>query len=303
MSWSPVALSAVLASGNLRCKFIYPLKIPQLTKYRGAPLYISEIAPPNLRGNLLVLEQFSIVVGSIIAYWLSYGTNEMSNDWCFRLPFLLQMVPAGIVGCAILTFPYSPRWLAMVGRKDECLESLCKLRRLPASDQRVQIEFKGILAEVEFQNIIQEKEHPNSRGLKLELAQWADLFKPKIWRRTAIAIGMPWFQQLSGINAMQYYAPTLYATIGIGLGTAKLLTGMINIFQLIGVTITLFYMDKFGRRPLTIWGAAMMGIPHCIMAGIVGAFSKSWPEHQAVAWLGVAVLYFYMFSYGKKAAP
>ena len=100
-------------------------------------------------------------------------------------------------------------------------------------------------------------------------------------------------------HTLQYYAPTLYLTLGIGLSTSKLLTGMINIFQLIGVTITLFYMDTFGRRPLTIAGAAMMGIPHCIMAGIVAAFGKSWPQHQAVAWFGVALLYFYMFSYGK----
>lgn len=269
----------------------------------GAPLYISEIAPPNLRGNLLVLEQFSIVVGAIIAYWITFGTNEMDNDWCFRLPFLLQMVPAGVVGTAILTFPYSPRWLAMKSRNDDCLQSLCKLRRLPPTDQRVQIEYKSILAEVEFQKIVQEREHPGARGLKLELAEWAALFTPKMWRRTAIAIGMPFFQQFSGINAMQYYAPTLYATIGIGLGTSKLLTGMINIFQLIGVSITLFYMDKFGRRPLTIWGAAMMGVPHCIMAGIVGSYSDSWPEHRAVAWFGVALLYFYMFSYGMFSLP
>lgn len=59
----------------------------------GAPLYISEIAPPNLRGSLLVLEAISIVIGAIIAYWITYGCRDISNHWAFRLPFLLQMAP------------------------------------------------------------------------------------------------------------------------------------------------------------------------------------------------------------------
>lgn len=60
----------------------------------GAPLYIAEIAPPNLRGSLLVLESISIDVGAVIAYWITYGTKEMASEWSFRLPFLLQIVPA-----------------------------------------------------------------------------------------------------------------------------------------------------------------------------------------------------------------
>lgn len=60
----------------------------------GAPLYISEISPPNLRGSLLVLESISIDVGAVIAYWITYGTKDISGEWSFRLPFILQIVPA-----------------------------------------------------------------------------------------------------------------------------------------------------------------------------------------------------------------
>lgn len=67
----------------------------------GAPLYISEVSPPNLRGSLLVLEAISIVIGAIIAYWITYGTRAIDSDWAFRLPFLLQMAPALMVGIGI----------------------------------------------------------------------------------------------------------------------------------------------------------------------------------------------------------
>lgn len=97
-------------------------------------------------------------------------------------------------------YPYSPRWLAMKGRTAESLASLCKLRRLPESDERVQTEYNGILAEVAFQTAVQERRHPGLQpgGLKLELAQWADLFHKKRWRRTAAGAGVMFFQQFQG---------------------------------------------------------------------------------------------------------
>lgn len=164
----------------------------------GAPLYISEIAPPNLRGTLLVLEQFSIVVGAIIAYWLTYGTDAIQSEWAFRLPFLLQMVPALGVGLGIHIFPYSPRWLCMRDRSEESLQSLVKLRRLPADDHRVQLEWKGILAEVRTQREIVRRRHGDMRGFKLEISEWLDLFTPRYWRRTIVATALPFFQQFSG---------------------------------------------------------------------------------------------------------
>lgn len=161
----------------------------------GAPLYISEIAPPNLRGSLLVLEAISIVIGAIIAYWITYATREIDGEWAFRLPFVLQMVPALCVGGGIHFFPYSPRWLAMRGRDEDSLQSLCKLRKVPVSDDRVQAEWKGIMSEVRFQKEILAKDHPSTNAVALELAQWVDLFRPKYLKRTLIALGIPFFQQ------------------------------------------------------------------------------------------------------------
>ncbi|KAF2801656.1 putative high-affinity glucose transporter [Mytilinidion resinicola] len=184
------------------------------TMAMGAPLYISEIAPPQLRGALLVLESISIVAGVVIAYWITYATKDLAGEIAFRLPFGLQMVSATLLGIAIHIFPYSPRWLAMAARPADTLTALAQLRRLPASDARVQTEYAGILAEVAFQRLMLEKHHPGTRGLRLELATWLDLLARKNWRRTAVGVGVAFFQQFSGINGFIYYAPILFRSLG-----------------------------------------------------------------------------------------
>lgn len=162
----------------------------------GAPLYISEISPPYWRGALLVLESISVVFGGLVSYWITYGTRQIQSDWSFRLPFLLQIPPALLVGCGIHFFPYSPRWLAMRGRKEESLASLSKLRRRPEHDELVQLEWKGILSEVQFQREVLIMEYPNTRPSMIGLKQWLSLFKPKYFRRTLVALAIPFFQQV-----------------------------------------------------------------------------------------------------------
>lgn len=161
----------------------------------GAPLYISEVSPPQVRGTLLVLESLAIVMGVVSSYWIAYGCQYIDSEASFRVPFGLQMVSAGIIGTMIHFFPYSPRWLVLVERDEDALESLAKLRRLPATDSRVVTEWRGILAEIQFQKIMAEKAHPGKQGFVLELLQWADLFRKKTWRRTVVGVGVAFFQQ------------------------------------------------------------------------------------------------------------
>ncbi|KAI9842640.1 MAG: hypothetical protein M1837_007007 [Sclerophora amabilis] len=291
----------------------------------GAPLYISEIAPPELRGSLLVLEQLSIVTGAIIAYWITYGTRVISGDWAFRLPFLLQIVPALCVGGGIHLFPFSPRWLALKGRQEDSLKALSRLRRLPVDDHRVLQEWKGIVMEVTFQRELDVREHPNASAFTLEVMSWLDLFKRKYIKRTMVAVALPFFQQVrinstpcnvglsselklfstqfSGINAFEYYAPTFFDALGQDYEMGLILTGMVNICQLVAVLPALLYLDRLGRRNLTIWGGVAMGIPHTIMAGIVGKYSDSWSSHKGVGWFGVALIYIYILAYGISYGP
>ncbi|KAF4465051.1 quinate transport [Fusarium albosuccineum] len=269
----------------------------------GAPLYISEIAPPNLRGSLLVLEAISIVIGAIISYWITYATKELSGDVAFRLPFGLQMVPALRVGLGIHFFPFSPRWLAMRGRDNDSLQSLSKLRRVPITDDRVQTEWKGIVCEVRFQQEVLAKDHPTNNKFKLELLQWADLFRPKYLKRTIIALGIPFFQQFSGINAFVYYAPTFFKALGQDDNMALILSGMVNICQLVAGIPTFLYLDKVGRRKLAIGGGIAMAIPHLIMAGVVGKYNDKWESNPGMGWFGVALIYLYVLCYATSYGP
>lgn len=165
-----------------------------------APLYISEISPPEIRGALLVLEELSIVFGIVVAFWITYGTRSIAGEWAWRLPFLLQLIPGLGLGMGILFLPFSPRWLASKGRNKEALQSLCKLRQLQSNDARVLQEWYDIRAEAAFHEELSVFRHPNlqqkstKNRLKLEIASWTDCFRKGCWRRTHIGIGIMFFQ-------------------------------------------------------------------------------------------------------------
>lgn len=168
-----------------------------------APLYISEISPPEIRGTLLVLEELSIVTGIVVAFWTTYATRLIGSEWAWRLPFLLQMFPGLVLGVGIVFLPFSPRWLCSKGRDQEALRALTVLRQLPAHDRRVQLEWFDIRTEVALHAEISAERHPSLQGqsvrdrFQLELAGWADLFKSGCWRRTMVGSGLMFFQQVS----------------------------------------------------------------------------------------------------------
>ncbi|KAI9044111.1 sugar porter family MFS transporter [Aspergillus affinis] len=288
-------------------RFIGGLGIGMLSMV--APLYISEISPPECRGTLLVLEEFCIVLGIVIAYWITYGTRYMAGEWSWRLPFLLQMIPGFVLIAGVIVLPFSPRWLASKGRNDEALESLARLRRLPTSDKRVRQEYLDIQAEVRFHQEMNAEKHPDLQGgglrksFLLEMASWADCFKKGCWRRTHVGVGLMFFQQFVGINALIYYSPTLFETMGLDYDMQLLMSGILNVTQLVGVSSTVWTMDRFGRRSLLLWGALFMTISHVIIAVLVGLFSDNWPAHRPQGWASVALLLFYMISFGASWGP
>ncbi|CAG8921657.1 unnamed protein product [Penicillium salamii] len=274
-----------------------------------APLYISEISPPECRGTLLVLEEWCIVLGIVIAFWITYGTQYMVGEWAWRLPFLLQMIPGFILAAGVYVLPFSPRWLASKGRDEEALESLSRLRSLPASDRRIRQELLDIQAEVRFHQEMNKEKHPNLQGggkknaILQELSAWADCFKSGCWRRTHIGVGLGFFQQFVGINALIYYSPTLFGTMGLDKSMQLIMSGVINIVQLVGVTSSIWTMDVLGRRKLLIGGAVLMAVSHIIIAVLVGLYSSDWPAHKAEGWVSVAFLMFYMLSFGATWGP
>ncbi|RDW58359.1 hypothetical protein BP5796_12289 [Coleophoma crateriformis] len=273
------------------------------------PLYISEISPPEIRGTLLVFEQFSIVFGIIVSFWITYGTRQIVSSWSWQLPFLLQLMPGLVLGFGTYFLPFSPRWLASKGREDEALVNLAKLRELPTSDSRVRQEWMEILAEATFQKQALEERHPslmtrtNINRLKLELVSWTDCVKPGCWRRTHVGAGLMFFQQFVGINALIYYSPTLFQTMGLDYEMQLIMSGVLNITQMVGVLSSLWTLDRFGRRTILLWGSIGMFIPHAIIAILVGKFSSDWPSHRPEGWASVAFLLVYMISFGASWGP
>ncbi|KAF1355726.1 general substrate transporter [Lizonia empirigonia] len=274
-----------------------------------APLYISEAAPPEIRGTLLVFQEFSIVFGIVIAFWTTYGARYMTGEWSWRLPFLIQMIPGLVLGAGIVFLPFSPRWLSSKGRDDEALQVLAKLRSLPAEDSRVFREWCEIRAEVAFTREVNREKHPNlqdgtrASNFKLEFASWADCFRHGCWKRTLVGVGIMFFQQFVGINALIYYAPSLFGTLGQEYEMQLLLSGIINCTQLVGVITSLWIMDRFGRRPLLLTGAGLMFICHLTIAVLVGKYGGRWANCSTEGWVPVAFLFFYMFSFGATWGP
>lgn len=147
-----------------------------------APMYISEVAPPNIRGALLAMEGATIVIGIVVMFYIVsivfFHTPLIylifltlfcidvwfpihRNDWGFRLPFLIQMAPCILLGIGLWKLPYSPRWLAGAGRDADCLAALMRLRRLPSTDPRLQAEWISIRAEAIQNREVIIKDHPS----------------------------------------------------------------------------------------------------------------------------------------------
>lgn len=119
----------------------------------SVPMYNAELAPPEVRGSLVALQQLAITFGIMVSFWIDYGTNfiggtgETQSQAAWRLPLALQLVPAVVLGVGIIFAPHSPRWLVNLGREDEAQLVLSHARNLPIDHELVQIEFLEIKAQ------------------------------------------------------------------------------------------------------------------------------------------------------------
>ncbi|WP_226021813.1 sugar porter family MFS transporter [Halomicrobium salinisoli] len=207
------------------------------------PLYISEIAPPRIRGALTSLNQLMVTVGILASYFVNYAFAD-AGAWRWMLG--AGMVPAVVLAVGMLKMPESPRWLYERGREDEARAVLRRTRQGGVEDE---------LAEIE--ETVQKQ---SGTGL-------SDLVEP--WMRPAliVGLGLAVFQQVTGINAVMYYAPTVLESTGFGDVTSILATVGIGAVNVIMTVVAIALIDRVGRRALLLVGIGGM----VTTLGVLGA--------------------------------
>lgn len=315
-----VVIQSTAIAGNghsaiLGGRFITGMGVGSLSMI--VPMYNAEIAPPEVRGALVGLQQLSITLGIMISFWIDYGTNfiggqgSTQSDAAWLLPLCLQLVPAVLLGAGMIFMPFSPRWLAHHGREAEGIRVLARLRNLPQDHQLVELEFAEIKAQSLFEKKSLAENFPHLQDLsvwstfKLQFVAIGSLFKSRaMFKRVIVATVTMFFQQWTGINAVLYYAPTIFQNLGLDqTGVSLLATGVVGIVMFIATIPAVMYVDKWGRKPTLIVGAVGMALCHFIIAVITAKNQKDWEHHRSAGWAAVVMVWLFVVHFGYSWGP
>ncbi|KAF5385779.1 hypothetical protein D9615_002691 [Tricholomella constricta] len=279
-------------------------------------LYNAELAPPEIRGLLVAMQQLGVTFGIMVAYWIGYGTNFIGGTGltqkalAWQLPWIIQGIPAVILALGTFFMPYSPRLLVNKGREAEAITTLAYLRNLPEDHDLIQIEFLDIKAEAIFNQRILEQRYPQlvKKGGSIwirEIMGYANLFRTKdSFKRTAIAGIIMFFQQWTGIDSIVYYAPFIFQNLGLSSNSVSLLaTGVVGIIMVFASVLSMVFIDRVGRKPLWIASCAGMGLSMLIVGIITAKFSSNWPAHAAGGWAAVVFVWIYIANFAYGAGP
>ncbi|MGH9327398.1 MAG: sugar porter family MFS transporter [Terriglobia bacterium] len=199
------------------------------------PLYIAELAPARIRGALVTLNQLAIVIGIVVAYYVDYLFAGSSN---WRAMFISAVIPSILLLIALIFLPESPRWLATKNQFDKAFAILSRL------ESRTQAE----------RDMNELREVTTAHRVTF----W-DLFAPRFRKPLLIGAGLALFQQITGVNTIIYYTPTILQMAGFkSASSAILATVLVGGVNLVATVISLFLLDRVGRRPLLLIGIAGM---------------------------------------------
>jgi SP family arabinose:H+ symporter-like MFS transporter len=205
-----------------------------------APVYIAEIAPADKRGSLVSLNQLMIVIGISASFFSNYfllDTGE--HNWRYMLG--VQMVPAVLYFVLLWLVPESPRWLLLEGRDEAALQVL----RQVAGEQQARDNLQQIRQSLAMKSV--------SRGFR-------GLLDSRIRLIMIIALGLAFFQQITGINAIFYYLPTIFAQAGGGVNDAFRQAVLVGVVNVVMTFVAIWLIDRLGRKPLLIMGIAGMAL-------------------------------------------
>jgi len=207
-----------------------------------SPTYISEIAPAERRGTLVSYNQFAIVIGILLAYFIDYALVGLDSGWRYMLAVPLIF---GLIFLLLLhiSFPESPRWLVKVGKSDKAKEILEKLGGADyAKTELMAIRAAG-------------SDQKGDSGVHVR-----DLFKGRLGYVVLLGTLLAAFQQITGINAVVNYAPSIFQKTGVGSDVALLQSIIVGFVNFLFTIVAIRLVDRSGRKTLLTWGAAGMTI-------------------------------------------
>jgi SP family xylose:H+ symportor-like MFS transporter len=218
-----------------------------------SPMYIAEIAPSDRRGALVSFNQFAIIFGMLIVYFVNRSIALGGNDeWLagegWRWMFASELIPAGLFFGLLFFIPESPRWLVSVKREDEALDCLTNIQGLE----------KAKLALVDIKDSLVKKSRP--------LLSYGVLI-------IVVGVLLSVFQQFVGINVVLYYAPEIFKSMGSGTDSALIQTIIVGVINLTFTVVAILTVDKFGRKKLQIIGA--LGMAFSMFALAISFISDS----------------------------
>jgi SP family galactose:H+ symporter-like MFS transporter len=209
------------------------------------PLYISEMSPSSMRGSLVSLNQLAITIGIVVSYLVDFSLSAFQG-WRYML--VLAAVPAVILGIGMLPLPDTPRWLINHNEADKARKIL---KRIRGKD-----DVEGEVKEIQ-------------DGLKKQQGGRAELFNPLVKPALIIGVSLAIFQQVTGINTVIYYAPTIFQFAGItSASSAILATVAVGVVNVILTIVAILLLDRVGRRPLLLIGLAGMSLSLTLLGAV-----------------------------------
>lgn len=208
-----------------------------------APLYIAEVSPARIRGALVSVNQMAIVTGILLAYfvnWAFAGVGPSNWRWMYGMGAL----PSVVFFLLLLRVPESPRWLVKQGREGEALGVLSRVNTAEA-------------AAAEVRSI--------KETLLLEKGSLAELFRPGFRRAIFIALVLAILQQITGINAILYYAPRIFERAGFERVSAIGQSTIVGLVNMLFTIVAILLVDRVGRKPLLLIAAAGMGVSQLLL--------------------------------------
>ncbi|CAK7357255.1 unnamed protein product [Dovyalis caffra] len=221
---------------------------------QSVPLYVSEMAPPRYRGAINSGIQFNVGIGVLSANLINYGTEKIKEGWGWRISLAMAAVPAAILTLGATFLPETPN--SLIQRTDDRERAKVMLQRVRGTED-VQAEFGDLIRASSISKTI---EHPFKKIIRRK-------YRPQL----VMAIAIPFFQQVTGINVIAFYAPILFRTIGLGESASLMSAVVTGVVGTASTFVSMFIVDKLGRRALFLFGGAQMFVSQIVVGGIMAA--------------------------------